>query len=113
MDILELAREAGLQVLLDARIGSQTYHSICGSLPALQRFADAVEAATRAQSPRPHDAARQHAMSPRYTSAKRLRRRAARCRKAFAPTRIGASAAEKTRQDSASTGLHVSPRDGY
>jgi hypothetical protein len=50
MNILEMARQAGLQVLLDARIGSQTYHSVCGSLPALQRFADAVEAATLTES---------------------------------------------------------------
>jgi hypothetical protein len=60
MDIIELARQAGLQVLLDARIGSQTYHSVCGSLPSLQRFAEAIEAATRATLPRRHNAARRH-----------------------------------------------------
>jgi hypothetical protein len=49
MNIMEMAREAGLQVLLDARIGSQTYHSVSGSIPALQRFADAVRAATLAE----------------------------------------------------------------
>ncbi len=70
MDIIELARQAGLQVLLDARIGSQTYHSVCGSLPALQRFAEAVEAAmhTRAQPPMRREAARRRALAHRAAS---------------------------------------------
>lgn len=81
MDIIELAREAGLQVLLDARIGSLTYHSVCGSLTALQRFADAVEADTRERAPRPRDPpVRQHARSPRHAPATRLRKRASSCR---------------------------------
>ncbi|HWX12669.1 MAG TPA: hypothetical protein VNZ04_11850 [Trinickia sp.] len=50
MNIIEMATQAGLQVLLNARIGSQTYHSISGSLPALQRFADAVRAETLGES---------------------------------------------------------------
>jgi hypothetical protein len=50
MNIIEMATQAGLQVLLDARIGSQTYHSVSGSLPALQRFADAVRAETLGES---------------------------------------------------------------
>lgn len=50
MDILELARKAGMQVLLDAQIGQQSYHSVCGSLTALQRFADAVCAAKTNQA---------------------------------------------------------------
>jgi hypothetical protein len=50
MNIIEMATQAGLQVLLDARIGSQTYQSVSGSLPALQRFADAVKAETLAES---------------------------------------------------------------
>jgi hypothetical protein len=45
MDVLEIARQVGMQVLLDARVGRETYHSVCGSLPSLQRFADAVRAA--------------------------------------------------------------------
>lgn len=53
MDILELARKAGMQVLLDAQIGQQSYHSVCGSLTALQRFADAVCAAKTAQATAP------------------------------------------------------------
>jgi hypothetical protein len=51
MDIIEIATKAGMQVLVDARIGQQTYHSVCGSLPALQRFADAVCAAMNAEPP--------------------------------------------------------------
>ena len=50
MDIMEMATQAGLQVLLDARIGSVTYHSVSGSVQALQRFADAVRATTLAES---------------------------------------------------------------
>jgi hypothetical protein len=45
MDIVKLARSSGLQILLDARIGRETYHSVSGSLSSLQRFADAVCAA--------------------------------------------------------------------
>jgi len=45
MDILEIARQSGMLVLLDAQIGKQTYHSVQGSLPALQCFATAVCAA--------------------------------------------------------------------
>lgn len=52
MNIIEMATQAGLQVLLDARIGSQCYHSVSGSLPALQRFADAVRAETLAEPSR-------------------------------------------------------------
>ncbi|BCG04941.1 hypothetical protein PPGU19_095090 (plasmid) [Paraburkholderia sp. PGU19] len=42
MDILKLAADAGLQVLLDGRIGRIEYRSVTGSLQALQRFADAL-----------------------------------------------------------------------
>ncbi|RFU44830.1 hypothetical protein [Paraburkholderia sp. DHOC27] len=45
MDIVKLARSSGLQILLDARIGRETYHSVSGSLSSLQRFADAIRAA--------------------------------------------------------------------
>ncbi|WP_206958497.1 hypothetical protein [Trinickia acidisoli] len=94
MDIIELARQAGLQVLLDARIGSQTYHSICGSLPALQRFAEAVEAATREQSRQPRDAVRHRAGSAHRPAVTRLRKRAPRCRETRARTGAGT---DKTR----------------
>ncbi|HEV3106711.1 MAG TPA: hypothetical protein VGZ01_13585 [Trinickia sp.] len=44
MDLIELARESGMAVLLDARIGREEYVSVSGSLAALARFADAVRA---------------------------------------------------------------------
>ncbi|MGG1948420.1 hypothetical protein AB1286_27035 [Trinickia sp. NRRL B-1857] len=77
MDIIELARQAGLQVLLDARIGSQTYHSVCGSLPALQRFAEAIEAVTRERLPQGHATTRPRTRAPHH-GATRLRKRAPR-----------------------------------
>jgi|GEM_PF-2320979 len=76
MDILELARQAGLQVLLDARIGSQTYHSVSGSLPALQRFADAIEAQARDASAAQRDPLKRHAPPARPATSTRLRKRA-------------------------------------
>jgi len=42
MNVLELARESGLAVLLDGRIGSQEYTSVSGSMDALLRFAAVV-----------------------------------------------------------------------
>jgi hypothetical protein len=42
MNLIELARESGMAVLLDARIGREEYVSVSGSLAALARFADAV-----------------------------------------------------------------------
>ncbi|BEU25101.1 MULTISPECIES: hypothetical protein [Paraburkholderia] len=42
MDIIDLARESGLTVILDGRIGREEYHSICGSISALSRFAESV-----------------------------------------------------------------------
>jgi hypothetical protein len=83
MNILEMARKAGLQVLLDARIGSQTYHSVCGSLPALQRFADAVEAATLTESSereKSKNASKRSIRRATAASARRARRRALLCR---------------------------------
>lgn len=44
MNLIELARESGMAVLLDARIGREEYFSVSGSLAALARFADAVRA---------------------------------------------------------------------
>ena len=40
-DIIEMARAAGLMIMLDGRIGRAEYRSVTGSLTALQRFADA------------------------------------------------------------------------
>jgi hypothetical protein len=42
MDIIDMARESGMAIILDARIGREEYHGVCGSLSALQKFADAV-----------------------------------------------------------------------
>lgn len=42
MDLIELARESGMAVLLDGRIGREEYVSVSGSLAALARFADAI-----------------------------------------------------------------------
>ncbi|MGE8159211.1 hypothetical protein ACQKRQ_03520 [Paraburkholderia sp. NPDC080076] len=45
MDIIDMARQSGMAVILDARIGREEYHSVCGSLSALQKFADAIRQA--------------------------------------------------------------------
>ncbi len=45
MNLIEMARKAGMQVLLDAQIGRETYHSVCGPLSSLQRFAEEVRMA--------------------------------------------------------------------
>ncbi|MFM0291857.1 hypothetical protein P0D71_33660 [Paraburkholderia sp. RL17-383-BIF-A] len=42
MDIIDMARQSGMAVILDGRIGREEYHSVCGSLSALQKFADAI-----------------------------------------------------------------------
>jgi hypothetical protein len=46
MDILELARDSGLTMLLDGKIGRQEYTSVSGSLDALQLFAQMIRAAS-------------------------------------------------------------------
>jgi hypothetical protein len=47
MDIIDMARQSGMAVILDARIGREEYHSVCGSLSALQKFADAIREAPK------------------------------------------------------------------
>lgn len=47
MDILNMARDSGMLITLDARIGHEEYHSVYGSLQALQRFADAIRESLR------------------------------------------------------------------
>jgi hypothetical protein len=42
MDIVKLATDSGLLVVLDGMIGKTEYRSVQGSLAALERFADAV-----------------------------------------------------------------------
>ncbi|MFM0045414.1 hypothetical protein PQQ99_04590 [Paraburkholderia sediminicola] len=46
MDIIGMARASGMAVILDGRIGREQYQSVCGSLSALQRFAEAVRLGT-------------------------------------------------------------------
>jgi hypothetical protein len=42
MDVLKIAREAGLAVLLDGKIGQQDYNSISGTKDSLQAFVEAI-----------------------------------------------------------------------
>ncbi len=49
MDIIDMARASGMAVILDGRIGREEYQSVCGSLSALQRFAEAVRQGTAQQ----------------------------------------------------------------
>ena len=42
MNIIDMARASGLTVILDGRIGREEYQSVCGSMSALQRFAEAL-----------------------------------------------------------------------
>ncbi len=53
MDILKLAKDAGMQVVLDGRIGGEEYRSVYGSVQALQRFADALRASAADETDRP------------------------------------------------------------
>ncbi|HLX00749.1 MAG TPA: hypothetical protein VKS80_01385 [Trinickia sp.] len=46
MNIIELAKESGMAVLLDGKIGREEYVSVSGSLAALTRFAEAVRTTT-------------------------------------------------------------------
>jgi hypothetical protein len=57
MDIIDMARASGMAVILDGRIGREEYQSVCGSLSALQRFADAVRQGTVQQRKYPKRAA--------------------------------------------------------
>jgi hypothetical protein len=41
-EIVALAREAGMLVVLDGRIGRETYQSVTGSLASFRRFAKAL-----------------------------------------------------------------------
>ncbi|MEM5313462.1 hypothetical protein [Paraburkholderia sp. JHI869] len=50
MDILNLARQSGMTVVLDARIGQQEYQSVHSSVAALERFAALIEAARKADA---------------------------------------------------------------
>ncbi|WP_321897261.1 hypothetical protein [Burkholderia cepacia] len=42
MDMEKVATESGMLLVLDGRIGQEEYKSVCGSLQALQRFAESI-----------------------------------------------------------------------
>jgi hypothetical protein len=46
MDMLKIARESGLAIVLDAKIGREEYTSVSGSTSALLRFGEAVRSAS-------------------------------------------------------------------
>jgi hypothetical protein len=46
VDVIQLARSAGLTVILNGRIGREEYHSVSGPISALERFAEAYRAAS-------------------------------------------------------------------
>jgi hypothetical protein len=52
MDILKIARESGLAIVLDGKIGREEYTSVSGSMSALLRFAEAVRSASLCESRR-------------------------------------------------------------
>lgn len=52
-DTFELAREAGLTIVLTGKIGREEYNSVTGSLEALVRFAILHAAQARQQNPEP------------------------------------------------------------
>ncbi|WP_167760156.1 hypothetical protein [Paraburkholderia pallida] len=54
MDILNVARQSGMTIVLDARIGQQEYHSVHSSVAALERFAALIEAAKQAETKEQH-----------------------------------------------------------
>jgi hypothetical protein len=52
MNIVDMAHASGFTVILDGKIGREEYQSVCGSVSALQRFAEAVrqDAASQRES---------------------------------------------------------------
>jgi hypothetical protein len=52
MNVVDMAHASGFTVILDGRIGREEYQSVCGSVSALQRFAEAVrqDAASQCES---------------------------------------------------------------
>jgi len=50
-DVIQLARAAGLTVILNGRIGREEYHSVSGPISALERFAEAYRAAAESRVP--------------------------------------------------------------
>jgi hypothetical protein len=54
MDIVKLAKDAGMLVVLDGRIGREEYRSVYGSIHALRRFAEALRASITDENDRLH-----------------------------------------------------------
>jgi hypothetical protein len=52
MDVIKIARESGLVVLLEGRIGQDQYTSVCGTEEALKSFAGAVQLASSTKAVR-------------------------------------------------------------
>ena len=52
MDMIKIARESGLAIVLDGRIGREEYTSVSGSMGALLRFGEAVQSASLRESRR-------------------------------------------------------------
>jgi hypothetical protein len=50
MDIIQIAKKADMQVPFDGQIGRETCQRVCDSPWPLQCFADAIRAASAAQS---------------------------------------------------------------
>ncbi|SFU26747.1 hypothetical protein SAMN05192563_106814 [Paraburkholderia aspalathi] len=46
MDMVKIARESGLAIVLDGKIGREEYTSVSGSMTALLRFGEAVRSAS-------------------------------------------------------------------
>jgi hypothetical protein len=55
MDILKIAAESGMQVILDGRIGREEYRSVVGSVQALERFANALRISIVDEAQSSHD----------------------------------------------------------
>ncbi|WP_165848155.1 hypothetical protein [Paraburkholderia lacunae] len=50
MDILDMARQAGMTIVLDAKIGRQEYRTVYSSVKALESFAELVAASLKRES---------------------------------------------------------------
>jgi hypothetical protein len=50
MDILELARQSGMTIVLDAKIGRQEYRTVHSSVASLERFAALVAASVECEA---------------------------------------------------------------
>ena len=49
MDIVKVAQQAGMTVVLEAKIGRHEYQSVHGPVASLERFAELIEASLEAE----------------------------------------------------------------